>query len=453
VPSLTLTAGARLEFSSIPEEKYGRSTALRDPLLDAETTVGRLFRRPSQLWSPRLGLAWTPGGGETVLRGGVGLFYDSNPLPYVTQTVSNNPPFYRQVTLARPAFPHPSLAGVNIYSLGIQAYDWKAPRLLHYNLTLERELRSRMTVSASYAGSRGRHIVRGGDVNAPFPQILADGRKFFPAGAARRNPGFSTIDLRRPDGRSWYDSLQMRLAAELGMGLGIQSSYTFSRTLDESQGTSPADSTGSMAQALDAEEPAWDRGLTDFHRKHNLVLNLAWPLPWRFGSPTADTILRGWGVSAIFTAKSGNPFTPGIQGDYSRTLKRVALDRPNLRSGFRLEDLTGGGPERYFNSEAFVLQEPGTFGNVGRNSLLGPGLASADVAVFRGFSLPALGETGKVQLRAEAFNLLNRANFSLPQRIVFAGAASVEAPLSNAGQITSTTTSARQIQLALRVEW
>lgn len=165
-------------------------------------------------------------------------------------------------------------------------------------------------------------------------------------------------------------------------------------------------------------------------------------------------LLGGWGMRSIVILQSGNPFTVGIQNNWSRNLnRRPGIDRPNLRPGFTAERIILGRPERYFDPNGFELPEPGTYGNMGRNVLIGPGMATVDWSMVKCVPIPQLGESGGLQLRFEFFNLLNRANFNLPQRIVFAGAEPREVPLGSAGVITSTTTPGRQIQFALRLSW
>ena len=144
-------------------------------------------------------------------RGGAGIFYDINTLPFVAQTVGGNPPYYNQVTVRNPAFPHPSLSPSQELSLGIPSYDWQTPRLVHYNVAVERELPWQTVLTVAYAGSRGSHIVRSGDLNAPVPTLLADGTPVFAAGSPRRNPAFGAIILRSTDGHSWHDALQLKL--------------------------------------------------------------------------------------------------------------------------------------------------------------------------------------------------------------------------------------------------
>jgi hypothetical protein len=110
-----------------------------------------------------------------------------------------------------------------------------------------------------------------------------------------------------------------------------------------------------------------------------------------------------------------------------------------------------GGPDRYYDPGAFTVPALGFLGNLGRNTLRGPGFANLDFSLVKDTSLRFLGESGKLEFRAEFFNILNRVNFGMPNRTVLAARADVENPLANAGRITNTSGSSRQIQIALKI--
>jgi hypothetical protein len=453
-PAITLNAGVRWEFATAPTEAQDRLVALVDPRHDVQPLAGSLLRTHKANIGPRGGITWALGArGRTVLRAGAGVFYDINTLPFVAQTVGTNPPFFNQVTIRNPTFPQPALPASPELSLGIPAYDWRTPRLVHMNGAVERELPGGLTLTAAYAGSRGSHVVRSGDLNAPLPTIRADGSTIFLAGP-RRNPAFGAIAYRAPDGTSRYDALQVKLARRSHRGLALEAGYTLARTIDDSQGTVPTESDGSVTQWMDPDSRATDRGPADFDRRHNLVAHAIWS-PGR--TATAPALVRAlandWTIASIVTLRSGTPFTVGIQGDYSRTLVRVSVDRPNLRAGVSPDDVILGGADRYFDPSAFVLQEPGTFGNVGRNSLTAPGIASLDLACVKTLALGAAGKGRRLELRVDVFNAFNRVNLGMPQRIVFAGVRQDEAPISTAGRIVSTTTGPRELQISLRTSW
>jgi hypothetical protein len=459
--NVTLNLGLRLEFSTVPKEKYGFSMALPDPLRDTTTTVGQIFENRRQNWAPRVGLAWDVGGDSTtVLRGGFGIFYDINPVPFFITggALTNNPPFNETITILNPPFPHPNLSGVTrtgLVGLFPLAYDWQTPHALQYNAALERALGPNTVFSVAYAGSRGIDLLRSGDVNLAVPQILANGQPFFAAGRPRRNPSFSSIDLKRTNGDSWYNAMLLKIRSRLHSNLQVQGSYTFSRSIDSTSGATSVEAVGSVPQVLDPEWTHLDRGLSDFHRKHNLVANFTWELPFGKGKQgLAKALLADWGMSGIFTTQTGNPFTPGIQGNWSRNLNsRSGIDRPSVAPGCTADNAILGGPDQYFNPDCFILPTRGTYGNLGRNVLIGPGLSTVDISFNKQFRIHALGEGGKLQFQTDFFNILNHANFNMPARLVFSGASPTERPLSTAGRITSTSTTARQLQLGLRVSW
>ena len=456
--NLTLNLGLRLEFSTVPTEKFGHIVGLRDPLHDTGVTVGQLFENQKQNWAPRLGLAWDLfGDGKTVVRSGFGIYYDINPIPFIAQKINGNPPFNNRLVVGNPGLtPNLSTVPASI-DVGLPAWNWQTPHALHYNLALEREVVKGTILTLAYAGSRGINLVRTGEVNAPIPQKLADGRSFFPATATRRNPKLGSVSLIRPDGNSWYNALQVKLISRVGSDFRAQISYTLSRTIDESQGVISGDAFGSQSLAWNPDDRSYDRGLADFHRKHVLAANWTWNLPFLRGhGGLAEGVLGGWGLDGIVSVLSGNPFTPGIQADWTGTKfasDARGIDRPNLRPGFNASNIITGNPNQYFKPNAFELPLKGTFGNLGRNVLIGPGLATVDLSAHKNFAVRAVSERSALQLRVEAFNLFNHTNFNLPARILFNGASPTEQPIGNAGRISSTTTSSRQIQIGLRFTW
>jgi hypothetical protein len=455
-PNLTLNLGLRWEFSSVPTEEDGQIVGLPDPLTATGVTVGKLLENQKANFAPRAGLAWDPtGDGQMVIRAGFGIFYDINIIPFIAQKINGNPPFNSRLVLANPPIT-PNLNVPVSIDVALPDFHWQTPHALHYNFTVER-LWLGTLFSAAYAGARGINLVRTGEANSPVPQILPDGRYFFPPNAPRRNPRMGSITLTRPDGDSWYNALQLRVQSRTWRNMVFQGSYTFSRTIDESQGTISGDASGSQPLAWFVDDKSFDRGLSDYHRKHNFIGNWIWTVPFfKNDSGLTGDILGNWELGAIATLQSGNPFTPGIQADFTGTRFATdarGLDRPNVRPGFDASSIVLNDPNRYFNPNAFVLPLRGTFGNLGRNVLIGPGLATVDFAVMKNFGFKPLGESGKLQFRMEVFNLLNHANFSLPQRITFNGAAQNEPPIGNAGLITSTSTTARQIQFGLKLYW
>ena len=157
--------------------------------------------------------------------------------------------------------------------------------------------------------------------------------------------------------------------------------------------------------------------------------------------------------------RSGAPLTVFVQSNWSRSRwspsqgPGIGFDRPSYAPGRTGDDAVLGSPDEWFDPTAFVLQPAGTYGNLGRGSLTGPDLATLDVALVKRVPWGRLGAAGRVDLRIEAFNLFNRANFGIPSLIAFSGLALNEPPVSTLGRIRSTVTSSRQIQVGLRVQF
>jgi hypothetical protein len=295
-------------------------------------------------------------------------------------------------------------------------------------------------------------------VNIPGPASLADGTPFYPSGLRRPNSQYSAIELKSSSGDSWYKALVVDLRTPWRRGLQAQSSYTWSKAEDTTQNaTFFSDSTTATTSAMPEFIPGYNKGLTDYHAEHNWVMNLVWNLPNAAGiGGRASAIVNGWRAAAIVRARSGNPLTPMLQANRSRSLWSPSLgpgtgpDRPSYAPGRGPADAVTGNPERWFDPAAFALPQAGTYGNVGRNELIGPGLATVDLAISRAIELSRFARPTRVELRIEVFNLLNRANFGPPSLIAFAGTADGEGPLPSFGQIRTTVTSARQAQVGLR---
>ncbi|MGI9165921.1 MAG: TonB-dependent receptor domain-containing protein [Pyrinomonadaceae bacterium] len=467
-PRLTLNAGLRYETTTMPVDLYGRDSALPS-LTDRAPTIGPLYQNPTRKnLSPRVGFAWDVfGDGKTSVRGGYGIYFNTNNQQNLIVTVTNPPATPRiaigftPTSLCRPAFPAAPLSCAFANSIRPVQFNLDNPYVNVYNLSVQRELPWDTVVTIGYAGSRGIHLLRSNDVNTAVPTIRPDGTPFYPVGAPRQNTAFSTIELKSSDGNSWYNAMIFELRKRWNRSFTIQSSYTFSRNLDTTQAsTFFSDATNGTTTAF-PEYPGfnYNKGLADYHAKHNWVVNFTWDIPFaRKLDGTAKTLLDGWQLASISNWRSGNPLTVFVQANRSRSLWQPSLgpgigrDRASIAPGFTYESAVIGQPDQYFNPAAFVIPAAGTLGNTGRGAFIGPNIRSFDLAAVKNTKLTRLlGESGNVQIRVEAFNLFNRANFAPPPLTVFAGAADNEAPLTTFGRIRSTVTSSRQVQLGLRI--
>lgn len=456
---VTLNGGLRLEYQTLPVDSEGRDSTLVE-VTDTAPYVGQLYQDPGPSLSPRVGFSWdVEGDGRTALRGGYGLYYNTNGQQHLIVTVTN-PPVTPRPVIANPSFPQPDFSQLGVVSIRPVQWDIETPRVHVFNLNLQRQLGWSTLLTLGYAGSRGERLWRNSDVNVPVPTTLADGTLFYPPTAARPNPGFSAIEQKTSDGRSWYDAFIFELRRS-ARGLSFQSSYTWSRNTDTTQAsTFFSDATNGTVSYFPEFLPDYNKGPADYHTTHNWVFNLIWDIPLgREKSGFARALLSGWQLAAIGQLRSGPPLTLFVGANRSRSRWSPSLgpgqgfDRPSLAPGYTTKSAVLGSPDQWFDPAAFVLQPAGTYGDLGRGALYGPDLRSVDVALKKQFPWTRLGPGGRVELRIEAFNVFNRANFGIPSLQAFAGLTDNEQPLATLGRIRQTVTSSRQIQLGLRVQF
>lgn len=445
-PNLTITAGLRYELMSMPIDQGGHDSALVN-LADRTATTGRLYSGPDyNNLSPRIGVNWdVTGDGRAAVRGGYGLYYATNSSQNLIVTVTN-PPDTSRVVYQAPTFPNPPFERASGLSIRPVQWDIETPSIHVWNVNVQRELGAQTGITLGYAGSRGRHLLRSNDLNTAAPTTGADGAPFFAAGLPRINTAWTTIEAKTSDGDSWYTAYIVDVRRRLSGGWSFQGSYTWSDSEDTTQAsTFFSDGTNGTTSAFPEFIPDYNRGPSDFNVRHNLVANATWEMPW-----------GGVRVSAIGTYRSGYPLTVFVQNNRSRSQWQPSLgpgigrDRPSYAPGFDASSAIAGNPTQWFNPQAFVLQPAGRFGNTGRGDFEGPDLRMVDLSFSKDV---ALASRSRLEFRLEIFNLLNRANFGVPNLTAFAGAADGEAPLGSFGRIRNTTTSARQVQLGVRIRY
>jgi hypothetical protein len=455
---LTVTAGLRWEFMTLPIDTGGRDAALVD-LTDRTATPGQLYEGADfDNVSPRLGAAWNvTGDGRTAVRGGYGLYYATNSSQNLIVTVTN-PPATPRVVYQNPTFPNPPFERASGLSIRPVQWDVETPSVHVWNVNVQRDLGAATVLMLGYAGSRGHDLLRSNDVNTAVPETGADGRPFFPVGAPRQNTAWTTIELKSSDGDSWYRALIVDMRRRWSGGFAVQSSYTWAHSEDTTQAsTFFSDATNGTTSAFPEFIPDYNRGPSDFTADHNLVVNASWDIPWgRQLTGASGVLLGGWRVSGIATLRSGYPLTVFVQNNRSRSQWQPSLgpgigrDRPSYAPGYGPDTAVTGDPAQWFTPQAYVLQPAGTFGDTGRGDVRGPDLRTVDLAFAKE---SRLGGEGRLEVRIEIFNLLNRANFGTPNLIAFAGVADGEPVVGNFGRIRNTVTSARQMQLGVRLRF
>jgi hypothetical protein len=446
---LTLNIGLRYERTSVPSERDGLEANLRDPLNDPAPTVGQLYKNPSNLnFAPRLGVAWDPfGNGKTSVRGGFGVFYDPLWTDFYANAANRNPPFYTLGSVRNPTFPDAStVADSPNFVLGRLdglTFTPANPYSMHYNLSVQRELIQGGLLTVAYVGQRSLHEVRLIDQNQAIPVILPDGRKFFPINSTVRNPNFSGIRYKVTDGVSSYDGLQTTFEFRRGRYVSLHTSYTYSKALDDGSIVTTQGGDNDLPQDPDTRQN--ERGLSNYDLRHYFVSYVTSEIP-KFPGP--EWLTAGWQLNAISSLASGNPFSVVVGFDQARARFQAGTSpqRPDLAPGSSINPILGG-PSKYYDPNAFALPVAGFYGNLGRNTLIGPGLISFDLAANKTFRIR---EGFTLQFRTEVFNAFNHPNFSIPsQRTVFSSTGRV----GSAGLITSTRTSSRQLQFGLKLQF
>ena len=495
-PSLTLSLGFRDEFTTGWNEAHGRAANYfyTNGVINSAPHIGGsefLANNAKLLPQPRIAAAWSPFGKKTVIRAGFGMYNDlQDALGYRADQNAPFNPTYSIPNFAVSNFPiDPSAqvpATAKLVPGGVQP-DLKTPTLISYSLRVERELSLRTSLTIGYIGSHGYHELIGVDANEPFPVICpaspcpANYPATFPAGLAntpvpagtffvptnvKANPAIANTWTWFSRGDSSYHALQVDLNHRFSSGFLLRGVYTFAKALDDGDSLNATTSGGGPALASNPFDLRADKGLATYDVRHIAAINATYALPFGRGqkfasglSGFAGALVSGWGVNSIITAQGGFPFSPQLSYNPSNNGDTRNPVRPFANPNFSGPVILGT-PDKWFDPNAFLAPLPpftltsstttggngGFYGNLGRNTLRGPGLATWDFSTLKN---TRLSERMNLQFRAEIFNLLNRANFNMPNEVAF----TPSGVSPTAGVITSTTTTSRQVQFGLKLLW
>lgn len=405
---LTFNAGLRYEFNSPPVDAHDRmvifdqaSLTLRPVARDGVPRAGIDGDRNNI--APRVGLSWAAReDGRLVVRGGYGVYYDASTL-IENSALYFNPPFFTfrvfapfsQLITARDPFPEAS-GFAPLVSANTLSREFPTSFVHQGSVGIEGRIKG-VDAAVRWVGRRGVHLVRKRNLNQPAPAPGSVDER-------RRIGGFGDILLVEPEAASLYHSLQVRLERPRARGLWLRGAYTWGKSLDDASGFLASDGNDNTPQ--NSARPDLERGLSDFDVRHRAVLAAIWEIP-----SAGHAWGRAWQLSALLTLQSGRPFTPRVSSDNSNTGNlggQFGYDRP--------DEVAPGTPGAVtYEGRAFVIAEPFTFGNAGRNILTGPGFASLDLAASKGVTL---GGRRRLDLRAEVYNVLNRTNLDLPDSFV-----------------------------------
>lgn len=373
-------------------------------------------------FSPRIGFAWVPFGDTKMsVRAGYGIFYDSAPMSALENVLQNVPPYGTQISLRPPPgnftnpyagndpFPQPfpptrdSIFPAEGIAAATFTQNFRTPYLQAWNFIVERELHPNWLLGVAYAGSKGTDLLQGWNLNAAV-YIPGDSTVENEVDRQPYAPQFGDIQVIASNGNSSFNSLQVSLEKRFSRRFSVHANYTWSKSIDQGSGAGT-----DWPNFTDNNDFNFDRGPSDFNVPNRFVMSWVWDLPPVSGGPGAvRAITNNWNFSGILTRQSGMPFT--IYSGEDNSLTGNGLDRAD-QIGNPARPSGANPVDEYFNTAAFIPNAIGTYGDIGRNSLSGPGLFDIDVSASK--SIPVAKST-KMILRADIFNVFNHPNFYNP---------------------------------------
>jgi len=478
---LTLNLGLRYMILTGWSEKYNR-VANFDPFITnpATNTLGALWfagqggRTALQNtdydgFAPRAGFAWSPKDGWSI-RGAYGIFdsiWGGGNYSYLaigqgwsvtgnkTSTDLLTPIFTLSPPSATLKATYPSLAQgppppiyptgtpsatlLNGAALTYYPSDAHIPYMQQAHFDIQHQLPHRFFVDGGYVWTRGVHILCTRDIDQVPLGLLGPGN----AQPRRPYPQYTGITAHLDDGMSNYNSFQLTVKREFSEGFMFAANYTWSRSLDD--GTISGFSNGPIDNVQNSYDREANYGLSTFDMRHIFNGYFAYELPFGRGrhfvnhTGILNGVIGGWQLSSLFYAHSGAPFMP-IMGTANLSGSLAGSWYPNRIASGKLSNPT---IQKWFDATAFVQPAPYTFGNSGRDILLGPGLKDLDASLTKGFPIRKLGEGGKLEFRADALDLFNHPNFGNPN---------VSIGTSGAGVISSSSTT-RTIELGIHLSF
>ena len=480
---LTINLGVRWEPSVPAYDKQGRGNQFSWPLFSQNwhssvyptAPAGLIFTGDSEnhygkaltaahwaTFSPRLGIVWDPNGdGKQTIRASFGLMHDTTELFY-PERWTTNAPYVSSLTLTSGQFSNPFASyvsptgkpgdpfpGAAVFPAG-GAYisvpgNLKVTYMMQWNVSYQRQLAKDWMVTANYLGNASRHIWGSTDINYSIPTAGAstsntNARRLTSLLNPTTGQYYGNIQQSDDGANAEYHGLLMKAEKRMGHHFALHTTYAYSHCV------SSWDFAGELAGTIyqnPLNRATGERGNCGYDHRHSFTTSLVALSPG-FGGGPARFITRDWQVSPIISMFTGNPIQITDGKDIS--LSGQNLDRPNVI----LPDQVYGAPKtvlQYLNPAAFQCAGSnsactvfsGQFGNLGRNSLYGPGQRNFDIAVSRQFQMR---ERFKMEFRSDFFNILNHANWNNPVSSLSSAA--------TFGQIT-TFGSPRIIQMAMKL--
>ncbi len=476
-PRLEVRAGLRLESSTGWNEAQGRASNydFTNSVINTTPTVGSSAlseNRAKFLPEPRVAAAWDIfGTGKTAIRASFGLhravldtldYRLDQAAPYNT-TLS-----YSNTAVAQlPSLSISTAAGGLVSPSNVQR-DIETPSVLAWTFRIEQQIAPSTSLTVGYVGSHGYHQILSEDQNTP-PYVICPATACpvsLPAGSIYytstrlANPNLANSTSWVSQGISNYNGLEVDMRRQYAHGLQLRGVYTWSKNLDDGSAWNTSVSANTPAYVSFPSNPKVDYGLAATNVAQALSINGTWNLPlgqdhvlFANASGFAQQIAAGWSLSGIATVQAGFPFSPQLGYNPAGNGDTRNPVRPQINPDFH-GNLYPKTPTKWFAPEAFIAPYPGTFGNVGRDSLSGPGLANLDLSLAKSTTLH---EHLRAQFRVECFNVANHTNFTTPNAVVFSNGPTPSKPTTapalspTAGVMTATATTSRQLQFGLKL--
>jgi hypothetical protein len=418
-PNFTLNLGLRWEYFGPMSEKNNLISNLApDGTLAIVGTHGlhSLYERDLHDFGPHLGFAWNIRS-NTILRAGYGVYYDYVPQHLLIANFTSSAGVVTNPIGPKPVLPmdfdplvfngasgteNAPILTANItgpYSIFVTPRKFHSPYTQNWNLNVQQRLALNASTELGYAGSKGTKLVRLTDLNEP--DSLGD----------PPNPNFGTIDELFPGASSIYHSLQATVRIQNTHGISGIASFNWAKAIDDA--SDGIDFAPGVAFPQDPGDLAAERGPSSFDTKHRFTAAINYDVPaWK----TLRKFGSGWQLNWIASLQSGRPIPIANSSDSSGRF--YFNQRPNLVPGVNpilphWTPATG-----YLNPLAFIQPAFGTFGNLGRNSIYGPGYRNLDFSITKNTQLT---EQLALQFRAEFFNILNHPNFAQPNHNITPG--------------------------------
>jgi len=409
-PNLTINAGLRYEFYSDFHEATGRAIPFDFLTCGGFCAENAPFLFPAKdNIDPRFGLAWAPSvfNGKTVLRAGYGIYHEDAQLDDQNFPTANDEPRYslaRGTQFPNLSYPFDSLlaTATGILSPKDQVRSRKDTYAEEWIASIQQALPMKFIGTISVVGNKGTNIMNRSYINVINPLT-----------GTRPYPQYGQIELRAKDGDSNFNGLQLQAQRYLTKGWMLTSNYMWSHAIND----------GSLGSGVEDDFPEnvscrrCERASSDQDARQSFAVSSVYELPFGAGkslltSGVASRIFGGWELTGVAGGRTGLPVN--ITVDRSASVMpdgNSANQRPNYVSGVPMVPAGGSTPLDWINIAAFSVPAAETWGNLGKNAFRGPALWQIDTALRRRF---ALRERVALELRAECFNLLNRAQYGNP---------------------------------------